>query len=635
MKFKFFRKNSTGISSNQGISDEKNFRLVILGILVIIGFVIYIFRLFYMQIISGEQYRKQAQGISQKTKVIPAMRGEIYDRNADTPLVVNTESFAVDIIPAEIPRDKFDTVTLRLSQMLGIQKESIDKSISKVGKGSFSPVEIKTDVSFNTICNIAENSNDLPGVTWRSKPLRTYVTDTMSFSHIIGYTGDITNEELKSLYNKGYTRTSVVGKTGVEKYYDSILQGTSGLEARIVDAKGRNLTDNSIIRIPDSGKNLVLTVDSTIQELAEKALGDRIGAVVVLRPCNGEILALVSYPYFNPNEFNGENSSAVYTKLANDNKKPLYNRAINASYPPASTFKVIMSTALLAENAAPATKTFNCKGVMTYGNRTSKCHVYPNSHGNMDLKHGLAQSCNVYFWSIGTEYLGVDKISSYAKEFGYGQPTKIDIPGQDSGFVPTSQWKERRYHEKWLGGDTMNMSIGQGFTRTTPLQVADMMAMIVNDGVIYNPHVLKEVRDPVTGEVISETKKEVLFKSDIPPSVWAEVREDLRYTVTDGSAKLALKNKVVKMAGKTGTAEVTGIKDSWHSWFVCYGPYDAPVEEQIVVCTFAEAVEHEWEWWAPYCTNIIMQGIFADQTCEQAMKTLGLSWKMKHVGRQE
>ncbi|MCR5699085.1 MAG: penicillin-binding protein 2 [Treponemataceae bacterium] len=634
---KLFRRSysSGSINSRQGIPEEQNRRLFILGIIVVLCFLLYILRLFLMQIVLGSHYRDRAQGIAQKTKIISARRGEIYDRNADVPLVVNTESFAVDVTPGEIPREKYDTVTLKLAQMLDVSKESIDRKIQQYGKRSFSNVEIKTDVPMEVVFNIAENSTDLPGISWRSKPLRTYVTNSYSMSHIIGYTGDITKEELKTLYNKGYKQNNVVGQTGVEKEYDKILRGTDGVQSKIVDAKGKTLVDESIIKVPDMGKNLVLTIDSRIQELAEKALGERLGAVVVLRPCNGEILAMVSYPYFNPNDFNGADGYHNFIQVRNDPRKPLYNRAINASYPPASTFKVIMTTAVLAEEAVSPLKKIECKGTMTYGTRTSKCHIYPGAHGKLDLKNGLAQSCNVYFWTVGTEYLGVEKISNYAREFGFGQLTNIDIPGQDAGFIPSASWKERRYHEKWLGGDTMNMSIGQGFTRASPLQVADMMAMVCNSGVIYNPHVVKEIRDSITNEVIEEIKPKVLYKSDIKPEVWAEVRQDLRYTITDGSARNALKNKVVKMAGKTGTGEVQGIKDSWHSWLVCYAPYDAPVEEQIVVCVLAECVEHEWEWWAPYCTNIIMQGIYANQTCEQAMKSLGLGWKMKHVGRQE
>ncbi len=625
---------SNDFKNREGSSKTKKRKLSILTLIVVATFFMYTMRLFSMQVISGSSYRKQSKEISQRTKVLPAKRGEIYDRNVTLPIVVNTDSFAVDIIPGEIPSGKYDTVALKLSAMLGIDKSFIDKKVPVSLRNSYSSIELKSNVTFEQVANIAENLNDLPGISWRSKPMRTYVENIGSLSHIVGYVGDITKEELKVLYNQGYSNTSIIGKTGIEKQYDMILQGKTGLESRTVDVKGRYLSAEPTIQTPEMGKNLVLTIDTDIQTLAEKALGPRIGAAVVLKPSSGEILAMVSYPYFDANIFNMEDASAIYAKLLNDPQKPLLNRAVNAAYSPASTFKVIMSTALLAEETFSPFKTIECTGRIEYGDRTFKCHIGVPGHGYMDLKNGLAQSCNVYYWTIGRDHLGVDKIASYAKEFGYGQSFNIDLPGQSEGFVPTSQWKERRYHEKWLGGDTMNMSIGQGYTLVTPMQVADMMAMIVNEGKIYKPHFLKEIRDPTTNEVIQTTKPEVIFSSNIPESVWKQVKEDLRYTVTDGSAQFPLKNKVVKLAGKTGTAEVAQYKNSWHSWFVCYGPYDAPAEDAVVVCVLVEAA-NQWEWWAPYASNIIMQGIFANQTYDEAIDSLGFRYLSRPVGRQE
>lgn len=187
------------------------------------------------------------------------------------------------------------------------------------------------------------------------------------------------------------------------------------------------------------------------------------------------------------------------------------------------------------------------------------------------------------------------------------------------------EWKERRYHERWLGGDTMNISIGQGYTRASPLQVADVMAMVANSGVIYKPHILKEVRDPVTDEVIQSVEREVLHKSDIDAAIWKEVQDDLRYTVTDGATRFGLANRAVKMAAKTGTAEVNGYKDSWHSWLLAYAPWDGPPEDRVVVATIVEAA-NVWESWATYATNIIMQGIFAGQNYEEAVDALGWRW---------
>ena len=272
---------------------------------------------------------------------------------------------------------------------------------------------------------------------------------------------------------------------------------------------------------------------------------------------------------------------------------------------------------------------------MIYGDKLFKCHIGVPGHGWLDLKNGLAQSCDVYFWIIGRDYLGVDRIAKYAKEFGFGQSLQIDLPAQATGLVPTALWKERRFSESWLGGDTMNMSIGQGYTLVTPMHVADMMAMVCNSGVIYKPHLLKEVRDSETNEVLQTIEPEVMLKSTVNTDVWKEVQKDLRYVITNGTAILPMKNKTVQIAGKTGTGEVNGYaKAHWHSWMVAYAPFDAPPEDQVIVVTLVEAVNN-WEWYAPYCTNIIIQGIFNNQTCEEAAKELGFSKKIEQSGRRE
>lgn len=623
----------TGVIPKQGVSSkQKKTRIVFLLLFLIL--VVYIYKLFTLQIVQGAVYRMQSQNLSSTVTTIPAQRGEIFDRNANMPLVINNDSFSVSITPGNIPSGMYDTVTLKLAGYLGVSKSVIDERIPPKLRRQFTTIEVRSNVPFETVCDIAENSTDLPGVSWGSKPVRNYVV-TGSMSHILGYVGDITSEELNVLYNKGYTSKSIVGKTGIEKQYDEKLQGTPGRESRTVDVRGRILSDVPVIEPPKSGNNLVLTIDTTIQTLAEKALGNRVGALVVLKPASGEILAMVSYPYFDANLFSSDDFSKEYAKLANAPNNPLLNRAVNAVYPPASTFKTIMATAMLNEKVYPSAKKIECEGRMDYGGRIFHCHVKEPGHGWLDLKNGFAQSCDVYFWVIGRDYLGVDRIASYAKEFGFGQNLNIDLPSSSKGLVPTAQWKERKFSEKWLGGDTMNMSIGQGYTQVTPLHMADMMAMVCNSGTIYKPHLLKEVRDPVTNAVIEQNEPEVMLTSTVSPEVWDEVREDLRYTITDGTPVYPMHNKVVKTAGKTGTAEVNGYaKNHWHSWMIAYGPYDAPPKDQIVIATIVEAVNN-WEWWAPYATNIVFQGIFADQTYDQAVDALGFRYILKANGRME
>lgn len=612
---------------------SKTEKVVFLLIFLIALFVLYAYKLFSMQIVQGEHYISQSQKISSQVKIIPAPRGEIFDRNADLPMVINVDSFAVEVVPGEIPPQRYDTVAQKLANYLGIPKSQIDNKIPKNIRRSFSSVQVKSNVPFSVISNIAENITDLPGVSWISKPVRNYL-HTGSLSHIIGYVGDINQDEMTALYNQGYSKNSIVGKTGIEKQYDSILQGTAGREMATVDVHGKIVSETPVVEPPKMGNNLVLTIDSDIQKLAEEALGNRVGAAVVLKPATGEVLAMVSYPYYDSNIFTSDDSAAEYAKLLQNTEKPLINRAVQLSYPPASTFKIIMSAAMLQENAFPAANKIECKGKMFYGGRTFHCHIHEPGHGWLDMKNAMAQSCDVYYWTIGRDYLGIEKIASYSREFGFGKSAQIDLPSQVSGLVPTAEWKQKKYHEKWLGGDTMSCSIGQGYMEATPLQLANMIAMVSNEGVIYKPHLLKEVRDPVTNEIISEVKPQILTESTIDKEVWKQIQESLRYTVTDGTPQYPMHNKTVQIACKTGTAEVDGFKDSWHSWLVAYAPYDAPPEDRICVATIVEAC-NKWEWWAPYATNIIIQGVFARQTCEEATKELGFTYLVKNRTRQE
>ena len=600
--------------------ERLNSRLRLFSIFVFFILIAYSYRLFTMQIIHGDQFKQKSQNISKRTTLIPAQRGEIFDREANTPMVLNIDSFAVDIVPGEVPRQEFDTVINRLSSILQIPVSQIEKKLPVSVRRDFRSIQIKSNVDYSMIVQVAENIDSLPGVSWHSKPVRNYV-DTRSFSHIIGYVGDITTDELTRFYNKGYTSNSIIGKTGIEKQYDEILRGTDGVESRTVDAKGRYIENTTVVTPPKMGNNLVLTIDKRIQKLAEDALGPRIGAAIVLKPTTGEVLAMVSYPFFDQNIFGKEISSSLAKELFENPNNPLLNRAIGAHYPPASTFKVIMNTAILNEKAFPSETTVPCLGEIEYGNRVFRCHIRKPGHGKLALNEALAKSCDVYYWTVCRDYLGIEKIVDYAKRFGLGQSTEIDLPNEINGVLPSPKWKERKYHKKWLNGDTMNMSIGQGFTLASPLQVANMACMVINNGVIYKPHLLKEIRDPSSGEVIKTVQPEILHKENIGQEIFQQVRQAMNLVTIQGEARFPMKNPMFRFAGKTGTAEV-GLQDRWHSWMVAYGPYDAPTKDMVVVCIIVEAV-NEWEWWAPYAANIILHGTLANQTYDETIDYLG------------
>lgn len=596
-------------------------RVMALGALFILVFTGYVGYLFSMQIVDTYVYSARAERVKRRSIVIPAQRGEIFDRNYDTPLVTNTDSFAVQINPAEIPAGQHADVFSRVADYLGVPLESIQEKIPPESYNVYRPVEVQSGVSFRKVTYLAEHIRRYPGVTWRSKPTR-YYTEAEDMAHVLGYVGDITPEELQVLFNRGYTANSVIGKSGVEQQYDELLRGEPGRSYRTVDASGRLVEAAGREEIPPVlGQNLVLTLDRDIQRLTAEALGDRIGSAVVMKPATGEILAMVSYPSFDPNLFYGEGGSDAFTDVSLAPHSPFLNRSIQSGYPPASTWKILMTTAVIEEEAFGLDETVNCKGYYVLGNRVFN-DWRETGFGYLDIFGGLANSSNVFFWTMGVEHLGVDPIVEYAHDFGFGTETGIDLPGEVSGTVPSPEWKRRNFNTPWVGGDTANMSIGQGFLTVTPLQLANMVAMIVNDGVVYRPHVLKEVRDQVTGEVLRTVEPEVLHTMDARQSTFDNVKRAMRGVITDGTAEVVITTPAVDSAGKTGTSQVAGEEESWHSWFVAYAPYDTrDPEERVVVAVLVDAA-NEWEWWAPKAANIILHGIFTDSDFEETVAGL-------------
>lgn len=609
----------------------------IITLLVAAGFVfaVYASYLFYLQLVRGGEYRTKAVSISRQVELLPAQRGEIYDRNYNIPLVLNVDSFALTMVPAETPADMRDTVFQKLAQLLDEPIERLREKVPPSYYRLYQPLELATAVSQEVVNQVAERLDEFPGVSWYSQPKRNYL-ETDSFSHLIGWVGTISKDELKIYFNRGYKAGDILGKSGVERQYDSILRGRDGRQFKTVDVRGRSVTASSRdVEPPVMGNNISLTIDRSLQILAEKALGERIGSIVVLKPATGEILAMVSYPAFSSNAIIEKGGNNEYARLLADERRPLINRAIQSSYPPASTFKTIMTTAIIEEKSIPLEEKVLCSGEISYGDRVFRCWIRKPGHGRLNLSDALAQSCDVYFWEVGRDRLGIERIVSYSREFGFGSLTGVDMIGEVAGFVPTPQWKERQFHEKWLGGDTLNLAIGQGYLGTTPLQVANMMAMVVNEGIIYKPHILKDVRAPEDGTILSVVTPEILSASRVSKETFRTVKDYLRRVITHGTAQYPVDTKAVAVAGKTGTAEV-GLADRWHSWFVGYGPYEAAdPEDQIVVVAMIEAA-NPWEWWAPYATNIVFQGWFAGQTYEEAVVALKLAWKTQAVtGRVE
>ncbi|MEI8092913.1 MAG: penicillin-binding protein 2 [Spirochaetales bacterium] len=611
-----------------GSPDNKTPRLIAIGVLLSSFVLLYLVQLFSMQIINNVRFSQDATQISQKSLPISAKRGEIFDRFHDTPLVQNVDSFQISFNPAEAPAEQIPRILSRLSVLLKVTFSSLDQKVPASLYSSFQSIELKRGVDYPTVSQIAEHKEDFGGVTWESNPIRNYL-NLGSLAHVIGYVGSINQEELQVLYNQGYGMRSVIGKSGIEKNFDLVLRGKEGTRFRTVDVNGRNVSSNSSDQIiPESGKDLILTIDRRIQILAEKALGPRNGSVVVLRPSTGEILAMVSYPYFDPNKFYTEEASQEFTRLQTDSTFPLMNRSIQSAYPPGSTFKIIMTTAILGDKVLDPNRTVVCTGSVEVGDRVFKCNKL-TGHGVVNLAKALAQSCNIYFYKAGLENLGIERIDDYSNKFGLGQLTGVDIPGEIAGLVPTRKWKERNLNYPWLGGDTVNISIGQGYLQVTPIQMANAVAMISNMGRVYRPHLVKSVLDPLTKKV-EETQPEIISENPLTPEIWTQVQNNMRGVITEGTAAVVITTKAVKVAGKTGTAEDGGKGSSNHSWFVAYAPWDDPNPDNRIVLAVQVEKTNEWEWWAPKAADMIFQGIFANQTYEEAIQTLKpwyISWQ--------
>jgi penicillin-binding protein 2 len=604
---------------SQAVTGSKRPRIIAIGALIGVLVIIYLGQIFALQVLEKAQFQSRATLFSQRTLPIPAPRGEIFDRNQDVPLASSHPAYTVRFVPGEVPAANVPNLLAKVALALHVTPESLDKLVAPSMYSQFSPITLNSGVDYDTLQKIAERSSEFPGIHWDEVSVRDY-HDVGSLASVMGYVGDITQEELQVLYNSGYDAKSVVGKTGLEKQYDILLRGKDGTRYQTVDALGRQQAATRQDSPPIPGKSLVLTIDRSYQELAEKALGDRIGSIVILKPSTGEILAMVSYPTFDPNAFLGPDASQTYATLLADTRYPFLNRAVQSVYPPGSTFKIIMTAAALGDEVIDPEKKIFSGPEYTLGDRSFKEHD-PHGLGWVNLKRAVELSSDVYFYTLGVEYLGIDRIARYARDFGLDKPTGVDLPGEVSGQIPDPAWKLSRLHSPWVGGDTVNSSIGQGYIEVTPLQMADAVANVVNEGKVYRPHLLKKVIDSATG-AIDEPVPDLLFQSNVPAKVYKPLQDAMRGVIVNGTAAAVVTSTAVQIAGKTGTAEDGEKGSSNHSWFVAYAPYDDPNPDNKIVVVVQVERTNKWEWWAPKAANLIFQGVFAHQNYDQALKAI-------------
>lgn len=573
------------------------------GILVALGFIVA--RLFYLQIMKGEELRKFSDNNRLKKERVFASRGMIFDRNGKV-IVDNRASFDVVLLSQYYSFAPEENI--RLAKALKMEPEELERRLSKVNRApSYYPVLLKSDVSKDVLAAIEMDAEGFRGVDIEINVQRRYPFGDIS-SQLLGYIGEVDPNDLKDK-RKNFQKGDYIGKMGIERHLDAELRGLNGVGYVEVDAMGRRKKSETNERLlgfytqtdPIPGHNIYLTLDSDLEEVAAHALKSRdfSGSVVALDPRSGEVLAMVNYPSYDPATISGREVNAkVWSALAEDKDRPLRNRAIQDHYPPGSTFKLIVAIAGLAEGLVTPKTSVTCNGSLPFGKRTFNCWKH---HGPVDFVRAIKESCDVFFYKLGLQ-LGVDRLAKYSRLYGFGARTGIKLPGEQKGLIPDSEWKLKTYNEKWQEGETLSIAIGQGYVDVTPLQLVSAYSAIGNGGFIYRPYLVRRVESR-SGGLIREFQPELVRKIEVPTEVYDAVKEGLYRVVNEaGGTAFASRSKKTIISGKTGTAQVRNFgdikkakcdnldrKDRHHGVFVGYAPRDNP---QIAVVAMAEHACH-------------------------------------------
>ena len=568
-------------------SDAIKKKIRIFAILVVVSFLCLWMRIWYLQILKWQYLTGLSENNRVRMVTLPANRGMIKDRNGET-LVSIRPAFNLYLTP-EDARD-LDSSLDKLSQRISLDREKLKKKMAQTK--SFQEVLIKGDIPREEVAFVEENNMSLPGIRIRAEPLRNYVFNNLA-SHTLGYLGEISKASLESHKDPTYRQGDFVGKNGLENIYESLLRGKKGYKEVEVDVSGREL--KTLRKLPpESGNNLILTLDVKIQEELEKLMTGTAeqnmnGSVVVMKVQTGEIIAITSKPSFDPNKFAAGISSQNWKALVTDEWHPLQNRSIHGQYPPGSTYKIVTALAGLEEGVIKPDTSIFCPGHFKLGRGLYRCWK-KSGHGFMNLHDALVQSCDVYFYTIGHR-LGIDTIAKYAKRSGLGRPTRLGLSREKKGLVPTTQWKLLNKNEPWQLGETISASIGQGFNLVTPIQQVILMAAVANGGILLKPYLVKRIEGP-EGQIQKEFFPEIVGQIGVDPDHLEQVRKALRDVVNSARGtgkKSRLKNIIV--SGKTGTAQVVRMKSNEelekgevipvkyrdHAWFVAFAPYEKPV----------------------------------------------------------
>ncbi len=570
-------------------------RLRLISFLVGFAFGGLLLKLFFLQIVKGPYYREQAQKRSLRVISLPAPRGNIYDRRGLL-LAGNTPSFALFVDSRLVRGDRGDEILKRLAKILGEDFPSLKQRYLIARRESVGDlVLLGEDLDRDTVAQIEARRYFLPGVEIKVEPRRFYPLGEAAF-HLVGYVSRINARELKRLAPKGFSPDDFLGRSGLEAQFEELLRGKKGRRLVEVDAFGR-IRKVVAEESPQIGRSILLTVDSVFEKVAYELLKPKSGAIVLLDPRDGRLLALVSAPGIDPHKFLKGFSYEEWKKITKDIKHPLLNKAILA-YHPGSTFKLVTAMAALEKRLISPAKEITCPGYYRLGRRVFRCWR-PWGHGKVDLVKAIEVSCDTYFYQLG-ELVGIDTLSQFARACGFGRPTGLGFPGEKAGLVPDRAWKLRVFKRPWQKGETLNVAIGQGALTTTPLQLAKFLAAVVNGGRLYTPWYVYQVLDPY-GEILEEHGPHPEGRLPARQNTLRFLKKGLVAAVNgeEGTGRAARLEKVL-VGGKTGTAQVVGMKKRIkseklpylkrdHAWFIAYAPAERP---EIVMVVFVEHGGH-------------------------------------------
>jgi len=564
-------------------------RLGVAAFVVLAAFSALLARFVYLQVVRHDYYQTRAE--DNRISLVPIVpnRGLILDRSG-TVLARNYSAYTLEITPGKV--ENLDATIDALSELVEIQPKD-RKRFRKLleESNSFESVPIRTRLSDEEVARIAANRYRFPGVDINARLFRQYPQGELA-SHVIGYMSRINEKEADALEESdqeaNYRGTDYIGKTGVEKSYERDLHGESGYAEVEVDASGRAV--RTLSRTPPvSGNNLVLTIDAKLQAIAEKAFGERRGALVAIEPGSGDVLAYVSHPSFDPNLFVDGINPENWDALNNSPDHPMINRPINGMYPPGSTFKPYMALAALTLGKRTPQQVIHDPGFYTFGGHTFRDDK-KGGHGTVDMYKSIVASCDTYYYNLAND-LGIDNIARFMRQFDFGQRTGIDIPGESEGVLPSPEWKRRRFkrpeQQKWYAGETISIGIGQGYNAYTPLQLAQAMATLANDGVMFQPHVVKYVEDAKSGERLAVAPKPVRTVP-LRPEHLEVIKKAMVGVNKEGTGARAFRGAQYVSAGKTGTAQIFSLKGEKyvegrvkerlrdHALFIAYAPAEHP-----------------------------------------------------------